>query len=370
MKKTIALLSALTMLTGMGAMSLQANAYEAITAETFKDGVMYSLPLQASDKAGYDLFKRVDVDGINGRTGEYYHTYYDYYYKFGDRWDQWYTMGSPKNDYIGVSTDSEQTAEKVRAVLGTEADRSEDAELMYRWDETADYGALYQIDGVQKVERIRNSSFVIGRMCELMFDENDTWGLENGYQKEMTDEDDETYYKTSYGGNLLMSLVYTEPDVTLTPELLADTGYTVAHIYQKSEDTWYVYYNATGAVRDYYAFNDAVRQMDGVLEAELSSGGWFLAAEMETESIMLRNPIAAARADMNGNGEVDLADAAEILKKYAVAATTEAWEDGGVLFGDSGEAIMGDLDGDGQVTVKDADAALDMYAKIAAGLME
>ena len=333
MKKVIAILSSTAILLSAAVMPPLSASAGLIT------------PLEKSDREEYDLYFCSDYKWKD-ENGDIQSCPIDHYLKFDTNYGGiCYQYHNDNYQYVFVTVNQNYDMDKLSTLLEKEAGEREEEvfyysvpenQYVFKYSDEIDYKNLYDIPGVEKVEFAKY--FYKSRFSrELRFNVNDTWAESSSVNSD----------------NWLMSTVITEPDVELTLEMFDETGYKVQHVYEEEPDVWLVYFDYNG-IESYTEFDTAVRKMDGVL----SSNNDFLINDSVSQSLTFET-VADDKGDVDGNGVVDITDAAHILTAYAEnAADIQKLSDDNSM----------DVNGDGKLDIDDATYVLTRYAESAAGL--
>lgn len=285
------------------------------------------IPLEKTDVEGYDFYS-CSTHYYTDENGENVTVYHDYYYDFTSDFGGTYHEFYRNYKYVFVTLSDETASEKIDEILGEQTETVfyygvADNQIVYDYSSEADYEALYDIKGVEKVELAKH--YFSGDFSA----------------KAYSDHRLEEYGIVPYDNNLLMSTVKTDDSFEPTIETFAGTGYDVKAVLEGYSDDWYIYYEYEG-LDSYVEFDEQARNIDGIL----SSNVLFLHCESVTESANLSFDIVENETefgDVNYDNVIDLYDAIEI-SKYIM----------GISELDEDTILLADINRDGETNLYDA----------------
>lgn len=211
-----------------------------------------------SDLEKYDYYTCNDYYWIN-ENGEKEHSYIDRYYQFENEFRGTYYESYRIYSHVFVTTSDDNVVDTISSMIGAEEETAyyyimSDNQHAFAYSPDVNYENLYNIPGVEAVE-LAKYLFIGGFSKDVRFYAEDVSAEENG----IIDLKDK----------LLMSYVETESDVTLTPNMFVNTGYTVQHVYEVEPGLWAVYFDFDG-MASYTNFDQEVMKMDGVISSSVS----------------------------------------------------------------------------------------------------
>lgn len=151
---------------------------------------------------------------------------------------------------------------------------------------------------------------------------------------------------------LVVSVVVTENEMNLTPEMFADTGYDIVETYQidSENNKWGVQYRYK-AENPYFGFDIEAEKIDGILSSALSIS--YDTRENAPTAAYLQD--VPRFGDIDENGTINASDAAVILQ---ISAMNGAGKEDAVT---EIQKQCIDVDGDGEINASDAAIVL-MYS--------